>query len=106
MCILPVTRAGREWMGGLSMERLTEREDGNAYFPQCFEEPCLGAGCVQSQCDFTEKVCERLAAYEDTGLTPGMAIVALAAITGLARGDRELALNSLQKLAEELEATS
>lgn len=52
------------------MERLTKREIlGNAYFPKCFEEPCNGCGCQDDDCDMGE-VCEKLASYEDTGLTP------------------------------------
>lgn len=46
--------------------RLTARsEEGHAYFPQCFEEPCLGRGCAREQCDFMNQVCETLAAYEE-----------------------------------------
>lgn len=52
------------------MEKLTEwNENGHAYYPVCFEEPCNGMGC-QKDCDFSIKACDRLAAYEDTGLTP------------------------------------
>lgn len=52
------------------MERLTKWENGNAYYPRCFEEPCYGGGCKDSDCPFETAICERLAAYEDTGLTP------------------------------------
>jgi hypothetical protein len=56
------------------MERLTAREEtGNAYYPHCFrEDTCGGAGCAEKDgsCEFSEKVCEKLAAYEDTNLTP------------------------------------
>lgn len=53
------------------MERMTERsERGNAYYPQCFKEPCEGMGCKIEQCKFSEAACDRLAAYEDTGLSP------------------------------------
>lgn len=53
------------------MERLTRRSDtGHAYYPRCFEEPCNGNGCKFKDCPFDETICERLAAYEDTGLTP------------------------------------
>ena len=53
------------------MERMTERsESGHAYYPQCFKEPCEGVGCEIEQCKFSEEACDRLAAYEDTGLTP------------------------------------
>ena len=55
------------------MERLTEwngRQPRDAYYPRCFEEPCYGGGCKINDCPFETAVCERLAAYEDTGLTP------------------------------------
>ena len=55
------------------MERLTEWNGGktrHAYYPRCFEEPCYGSGCKIKGCPFEEAVCDRLAAYEDTGLTP------------------------------------
>ena len=53
------------------MERMTERsESGHAYYPQCFKEPCYGSGCKIKDCPFETEVCDRLAAYEDTGLTP------------------------------------
>ena len=55
------------------MERLTEWNEAshkNAYYPRCFEEPCYGGGCKINDCPFETAVCERLAAYEDTGLTP------------------------------------
>ena len=55
------------------MERLTEWNGGqtrHAYYPRCFEEPCYGEGCKIKDCQFETAVCERLAAYEDTGLTP------------------------------------
>lgn len=53
------------------MERLTRRSDtGHAYYPRCFEEPCNGNGCKFKDCPFDETICERLAAYEDTGLEP------------------------------------
>ena len=48
------------------MERLTRRSDtGHAYYPRCFEEPCNGNGCKFKDCLFDERICERLAAYED-----------------------------------------
>lgn len=53
------------------MERLTKRENGHAHYPRCFEEPCGGMGCRTEDCEFKVEICERLAAYEDTGLTPG-----------------------------------
>ena len=55
------------------MERLTEWNDEqprHAYYPRCFEEPCYGGGCKIKGCPFETAVCDRLAAYEDTGLTP------------------------------------
>lgn len=53
------------------MERLTRRSaTGHAYYPRCFEAPCDGDGCKIRDCLFDNTVCERLAAYEDTGLTP------------------------------------
>ena len=55
------------------MERLTEWNDEqtrHAYYPRCFEEPCYGGGCKINDCPFKTAVCERLAAYEDTGLEP------------------------------------
>ena len=55
------------------MERLTqwnELSHKHAYYPRCFEEPCYGSGCKIKDCQFETAVCERLAAYEDTGLTP------------------------------------
>lgn len=52
------------------MERLTKWENGHAYYPRCFEKPCYGGGCVIRDCPFETAICERLAAYEDTGLSP------------------------------------
>ena len=52
------------------MERLTKRENGHAHYPRCFEEPCGGMGCRTEDCEFKAEICERLAGYEDTGLTP------------------------------------
>ena len=52
------------------MARLTKRENGHAYYPRCFEEPCVGMGCRIENCEFQVEICDRLAAYEDTGLTP------------------------------------
>ena len=52
------------------MERLTKWENGHAYYPRCFEKPCYGGGCVTRDCPFETAICERLAAYEDTGMTP------------------------------------
>ena len=53
------------------MTRLTARnKKGFAYYPQCFQEPCCGSGCQKDRCEFSERACETLAAYEETGLTP------------------------------------
>ena len=53
------------------MKRLTARDEhGNAYYPKCFDEPCNGGGCTKNMCDFAVEVCDKLAAYEDTGLKP------------------------------------
>lgn len=47
------------------MERLTKRDKEGAYFPPCFEEPCLGGGCADDNCDYFNKVCQHLAELED-----------------------------------------
>ena len=55
------------------MERLTKWNESSykhAYYPRCFKEPCYGGGCKIKDCPFEIAVCERLTAYEDTGLTP------------------------------------
>lgn len=55
------------------MERLTEWNDEQtrrAYYPRCFKDPCYGNGCKIDGCPFEAAVCDRLAAYEDTGLEP------------------------------------
>ena len=55
------------------MERLTEWNKSSykhAYYPRCFKEPCYGNGCKIKDCPFETAVCERLASYEDSGLTP------------------------------------
>lgn len=55
------------------MERLTEWNGGqtrHAYYPRCFKEPCYGNECKINDCPFETAVCDRLAAYEDIGLTP------------------------------------
>ena len=55
------------------MERLTEWNGGktsHAYYQRCFKYPCYGNGCKIKDCPLETAVCERLAAYEDTGLTP------------------------------------
>lgn len=52
------------------MSRLTSRDEhGHAYFLQCFEDPCNGSGCQKEQCEYLNEVCEKLASYEDTGLS-------------------------------------
>lgn len=53
------------------MERLTEwgKDKKYAHYPRCFEE-CEGLGCTKSFCEHNVQVCNRLAAYEDTGLEP------------------------------------
>lgn len=47
--------------------RLTARDEkaGTAYYPQCFEEPCLGMGATKKDCSLMWKVAERLVKYED-----------------------------------------
>ncbi len=55
------------WQMQMNPERLTARSRAGAYFKKCFEEECDG-NC--RECKFTEEICERLAAYEDTGLLP------------------------------------
>jgi hypothetical protein len=55
------------------MERLTEWNDEqtrHAYYPRCFKGPCYGSGCKIKDCPFETAVCERLAAYEDSGCEP------------------------------------
>lgn len=55
------------------MERLTEWNDEqtrHAYYPRCLKNPCYGSGCKINDCPFETAVCDRLAAYEDIGLTP------------------------------------
>ena len=82
------------------MERLTAREEsGHAYYPHCFrEDTCDGGGCAEHSgiCDFSEKVCETLAAYEDTNLTPEQ-------IVEIDKDYRELCekVNKYQKLEEQ-----
>ena len=55
----------------MNVERLTERNarEEHAYYPRCFDE-CDGLGCEKPFCDHNILVCDRLAAYEDTGLSP------------------------------------
>ena len=48
------------------MERLTKRnKNDRAYFPECFNDPCNGLQCAKDDCEFLEKVCEKLAECED-----------------------------------------
>lgn len=51
------------------MERLTKRNEcGGAYYPYCFmEDTCDGVGTSENcdYCDFSTKICEKLAHYED-----------------------------------------
>lgn len=56
------------------MKRLTAISDvGEAYYPYCYRaDTCDGEGETEKcrDCKFSEKICETLAAYENTGLTP------------------------------------
>ena len=58
------------------MERLTARNErfpDETYYPYCFREDTCGGEGMSDKCDICEfpiKICKRLAAYEDTGLTP------------------------------------
>ena len=56
------------------MERLTAYNSVNhknvAYYPVCFQYPCNGFGCKIDGCKLDYEICQRLAAYEDTGLEP------------------------------------
>ena len=46
--------------------RLTARgENGFSYFPECFNEPCLGTDCRRDDCEFIRVVCERLCRIEE-----------------------------------------
>lgn len=54
------------------MERITAiNENGRAYYPECFEK-CDGIGSTAKcdHCKVADTACERLAAYENTGITP------------------------------------
>lgn len=56
------------------MKRLTAISDvGEAYYPYCYRaDTCDGEGETKKcrNCEFSEKICKTLAAYENTGLTP------------------------------------
>ena len=56
----------------MRMERLTARnKNGEAYYPECcLKDGCDGFGGNCDNCKFSYGVCETLAAYEDTCLTP------------------------------------
>ena len=82
------------------MERLTEWNGGqtrHAYYPRCFEKPCYGSGCKIKDCPFETAVCERLAAYEDTGLTPDQ-VVSAKTIIELAFADDTSKAEQIRKL--------
>ena len=69
--LLPKTRTNER---SAEMERLTAiSENGKAYYPYCFREnTCDGCGSSEKcdQCELSLKVCDTLAAYENTGITP------------------------------------
>lgn len=51
------------------MERLTARNDmGMPYYPRCLE--CSRIGCRSAGCELDNEICEKLAEYEDLGVTP------------------------------------
>lgn len=56
------------------MKRLTAISDvGEAYYPYCYRaDTCDGEGGTEKcrDCEFSERIYETLAAYENTGLTP------------------------------------
>ena len=56
------------------MKRLTAISDvEEAYYPYCYRaDTCDGEGGTEKcrDCEFSEKICKTLAAYENTGLTP------------------------------------
>lgn len=82
------------------MERLTKRENGHAHYPRCFEEPCGGMGCRTEDCEFKVEICERLADYEDTELTPEEIDMDHEAAEQLRHLCRNCDLDRLEKLAE------
>lgn len=63
-------RAGGMWRKNYGTTEWNGGQTRHAYYPRCFKEPCYGSGCKIKDCPFETAVCERLAAYEDTGLTP------------------------------------
>ncbi len=67
---MPDKAAGRR--ENKNVERLTERNEyGEAYYKRCYASPCEGTGESCDNCDLIDiEVCEALAAYEDTGITP------------------------------------
>ena len=52
------------------MTEWNDEQTRHAYYPRCFEEPCYGSGCKIKDCQFETAACDRLAAYEDTGIEP------------------------------------
>jgi hypothetical protein len=54
----------------IRLTKWNESSYKHAYYPRCFKEPCYGSGCKIKDCPFEIAVCERLAAYEDTGREP------------------------------------
>ena len=53
------------------MKRLTARDEhGNAYYLKCFDEPCNSGGCPPPPPPPPLEVYDKLAAYEDTGISP------------------------------------
>lgn len=82
------------------MERLTKRENGHAHYPRCFEKPCGGMGCRTEDCEFKVEICERLADYEDTELTPEEIDMDHEAAEQLRHLCRNCDLDRLEKLAE------
>ena len=55
------------------MNRLTARDErtGNAYYPLCEDGNCTNRKCCGINCELIDTdVCETLAAYEETGMTP------------------------------------
>lgn len=89
------------------MERLTEWNGGqtrHAYYPRCFKDPCYGNGCKIKDCPFETAVCDRLAAYEDTGLYPESADALKLSMMGKAISEITefdgLPIDRLRELAE------